>query len=270
MQTMIEADGRAIDITDTGEGPPLLFVPGSYSTVSAWRPIQRLLRPGFRLVTTSLCGYGRSSDTRTGQDPAMRHEVQIVEALARHIGEPVHLVGHSFGGTVALAAALSGSVPVASLSFFEANPINLVRGYGDGELYRSTLRMSQDFEAAVHQGEPDAAGRIIDFWGGAGVFAGMPDAVKAYCRETAGVNVLDWRCAFGFDIAPQNCASLEVPVMVVRGELANDTMKAITEVLHGALPSSRTAVVDGAGHFLISSHPAACAQLLGDFLDEVL
>ena len=38
----------------------------------------------------------------------------------------MHLVGHSFGGTVALAAALANSIDVASLSLFEANPLALL------------------------------------------------------------------------------------------------------------------------------------------------
>jgi pimeloyl-ACP methyl ester carboxylesterase len=45
-------------------------------------------------------------------------------------GGPVHLVGHSFGGTVALAAALAGGFGIASLTLFEANPLAvlLMRG----------------------------------------------------------------------------------------------------------------------------------------------
>ena len=52
--------------------------------------------------------------------------MRVVEALARHVGAPVHLVGHSFGGMVAFAAALSGRVEVVSLALFEANPIALI------------------------------------------------------------------------------------------------------------------------------------------------
>lgn len=261
---------RDIDFADAGEGPVLLFLPGSYSTVAAWRPVQRLLRPGLRLVTTSLCGYGKSADPRTERDPAMRHEVELVEAVARHIGQPVHLVGHSFGGTVALAAALARTIPVASLSLFEANPLDIIREEGSGELYQRTLRMSKDFEAAVKAAEPDAPRRIIDFWGGAGAFAAMPAAVQAYCRDTAHVNVLDWRCDFAFTVTCGDCSSLELPVLLVRGGLANDAMKAITAVLEEALPLSRASVVEAAGHFLISSHPEACADLLTSFMDDVL
>jgi pimeloyl-ACP methyl ester carboxylesterase len=79
----------------------------------------------------------------------MNMKCKLVQELVRHIGQPVHLVGHSFGGTVALAAALSRTVDIASLSLFEANPIPLIREPGGGKLYDETLRMSQAFEAAV-------------------------------------------------------------------------------------------------------------------------
>lgn len=266
---MLKAEERNIDCVESGEGPAVLFLPGSYSTTAAWRQVQRHLSPGYRLVTSSLSGYGGTTDTRTRQDFDIAHEVQVVQALVRHIGQPVHLVGHSFGGTVALAAALSRSIDVASLSLFEANPLPLIRELNGGTLHDDALRMSQAFEAAVHTGEPDAPARVIDFWGGPGVFAAMPEAVKAYCRQTAAVNVLDWRTDFAFEVSAQGCAALAMPVLLVRGGEANPAMVAITDTLQGCLPKVRHFAVDGAGHFLITSHAARCAELLSVFLAEV-
>lgn len=266
---MIEYKGAGIECQQSGDGPALLFLPGSYSTAAAWRPLQRLLKPRWRLVTTSLLGYGESTDTRSSDDCGMRHHVEMVEALCRHTGPPVHLVGHSFGGTVAVAAALATTMPVASLSLFEANPMDILRGRDGGALYQETLRMSRAFEAAVHEGEPDAPRRIIDFWGRAGAYAALPDAVKAYCRQTAAVNVLDWRTAFGFKVTAADCATLQLPVLLVRGEHANEAMTAMTAALQGCLADARTRVVEGAGHFLVSSHAPACAALLSGFLDTV-
>ena len=118
----------AIDFVEAGEGATVLFIPGSYSTPAAWTPIQKRLPAKYRMVSTSLCGYGATDEVRTREQTSIECEVDIVAAVARRAGGgPVHLVGHSFGGTVALAAALYRRLTVASLSLFEANPLALVR-----------------------------------------------------------------------------------------------------------------------------------------------
>jgi pimeloyl-ACP methyl ester carboxylesterase len=137
---------------------------------------------------------------------------------------------------------------------------------GDNELFEATRHMSQDFEAAHRAGEPDAAGRIIDFWGGADSFAAMPAPVQDYCRSTTDANVLDWRTVMTLGAGPADYARLTMPVLLVRGGLANPAMVAITDALASSLPNVKTAVVANASHFLITSHAGECAELLGGFL----
>ena len=60
-----------------------------------------------------------------------------------------------------------------------------------------------------------------------------------------------------------------MPVLLVRGALANRQMVSITDALEGHVPNARSAVVAGASHFLITTHAQQCAQLLGDFLADV-
>jgi pimeloyl-ACP methyl ester carboxylesterase len=271
---MLTVDGHNIDYQETGpesgEGAAVLFVPGSYSTPAAWTGLQKRLPLDYRFIATSICGYGRTDETRSLGDFAMEHQVRVVEAVARHAGAPVHLVGHSFGGTVALATALAGRVEVLSIASFEANPLALIRERGHTELFAATQQMSAAFEQAHNDGERDAAGRIIDFWGGAGSFAAMPEPVRDYCRATTFANVLDWRTAFDFDAAMADYSRLSIPVLVVRGGLANAAMVEITDGLAACLPDVRASVVDSASHFLITTHAEACAQLLSDFLAEVI
>jgi pimeloyl-ACP methyl ester carboxylesterase len=131
------------------------------------------------------------------------------------------------------------------------------------------LELSNAFEAAIDAGEPDAAKRIIDYWGGDGSFDAMPDAAQDYCRATASSNVLDWRSVKTTDINPEDLAQLDIPVLAVRGGLANPAMVAITDALTENLPDVRMATVDGASHFLITTHADDCARLLADFLAEV-
>jgi pimeloyl-ACP methyl ester carboxylesterase len=198
----------------------------------------------------------------------MHHELRIIEQVALRASGPVHLVGHSFGGTVALAAALANCVDVASLALFEANPLALIRQLAE-PLYQEVLSLSHEFEAAVDAGDVDAAARIIDFWGGRGTFDAMPQAVRDYCKQTAPANVFDWRTDFGFQADSPDYAAIDVPVLLVRGAGANPAMVIMTEALVQALPDVRSGIVPGAGHFLITTHARECAALLAAFLNDV-
>lgn len=271
---MFSANGRTIDYVESGPisptGPTIVFVPGSFSTHVAWRGIQKRLPQEYRFVSTSACGYGATEDTRSLDDLAMSHQIRVVEAVVEHAGGgPVHLVGHSMGGMICFATALAGGVEILSLTTFEANPLELAREQGGDDLYRATRQMSDAFEAAYRAGEENAAGRIIDFWGKDGDFQAMPDPVKAYCRETTWSNVLDWRAAFEFNAPKADYERLSFPVLAVRGGACNPVMRAITDALCDAVPNIRAAVVPDAGHFLISTHPTECADVLAGFLEEV-
>ena len=254
-----------VDFHDTGgDGPPILFIPGSFSTSVAWRPMQAHLTPQ-RIIGTSLCGYGATPETRTLEDAGLAHQTRVIEAAAARIGAPVHLVGHSYGGTCALVAALGGRIDLLSVATFEANPLPLLRARGRSDLYDQTVAMSRAFERAHFEGEVDAAARIIDFWGNGPVFHGLPAPVQDYCRQTAFANVLDWRSVQDDGISPDAFRALDCPVLLVRGAHANPAMVEITATLAETLPNARAATVDGAGHFLISTHPKDCADLLADF-----
>lgn len=265
---MVEA--MQIDYQEDGDGPLVLFVPGSFSTPAAWRPIIKQLPDSHRFVATALCGYGETVETRTDADRDIAHEIHVIEeAVARAGGGPVHLVGHSFGGTVVFAAALAGAIDVLSITTFEANPLDLMRAAGRDDLSAETRRMSDAYEAALAAGETDAPKRIIDFWGGDGSFDSLPASVQEYCNQTAHTNVLDWHTCFGFDVAPQDYARLDVPVLLVRGGFANAVIVTITDVLAAHIVGARVETVAGAGHFLVSSHPQDCAALLADFLTGI-
>jgi len=102
------------DYDECGAGPTLVFLPRSCNTGAAWRPVIAGWNGGFRCITTSLLGYGGTTERRTAEDPSISDEAAAVESIVRRAGGPVHLVGHSSGGLVALAVARRGSRSRAS------------------------------------------------------------------------------------------------------------------------------------------------------------
>src|SRR3546814_12749970 len=99
-----------------------------------------------------------TDETRTLDDLGMEHLRRVVETVADHVGTPVHLVGHSFGGTVALATALAGTVEIRSVTTFEANPPAVIAERGLAELYRGTRATNAASETAARAREPARTG----------------------------------------------------------------------------------------------------------------
>lgn len=251
-----------IDYEESGHGATVVFVPGSCSTGAAWRPIIAYCENRFRCVTTSLSGYGGTAERRSAADASIAPVAAALEAVIRRTGRPAHLVGHSFGGLVALAVALRRLVPLASLSILEAPAVELLGAVGEHVHYRAFRQMTDAYLAAFAAGKVDAIATMIDFYGGAGSFAAWPSRVRAYALETTTVNVRDWASAFAFQLSPALLASLELPLLVIRGGDSHAAVRRANELLARYCPGAALASIDGAAHFMISSHAREVAALL--------
>jgi pimeloyl-ACP methyl ester carboxylesterase len=251
-----------IDYHETGAGPTLVLVPGSCSTGAAWRPVMAHLQNEFRCVTTSLLGYGGTAERRTPDDADIAHESEILEAVIRRAGTPVHLVGHSFGGLVALTVALRQRVPLLSLTIAEAPAMGILKQAGEMQHYDAFRKMSGAYSDAFKHGETDAIARMIDFYGGAGTFAAWPQRVRDYAVETTAANLLDWESAYGFRLAPASLANVAVPTLVMRGEASHPAARRANDLLGRGIPGAVRATIGGASHFMIATHPEQCADMI--------
>jgi pimeloyl-ACP methyl ester carboxylesterase len=258
---MIEDRQGYIDYDESGVGPTIVLVPGSCSTGSAWRPVISHLGSGFRCVTTSLLGYGGSAERRTEADPDIAREAEVIESVIRHANGPVHLVGHSFGGLVALIVALRKKVPLLSLGILEAPVQQILRSSNEQKHYSCFEEMKAGYFEAFHSGEPAAIKRLIDFFAGPGTFDGWPQRVRDYSAKTTAVNVLDWASADAFPLALASLLQIDIPTLVVWGEKSHSAMKRANQLLAQRLNASSVSM-PGASHFMISTHPDQLAHLL--------
>lgn len=250
------------EFEERGEGPALLFIPGSYSNGAAWRGIQKALQGSYRMITTSLPGYGRTAEIRNETVSDMTEMSDFVAMVVDRVGEPVHIIGHSYGGLAIFAAILSGKIAPESIITFEANPVYSQPVQGDFHWKEQAKEIGQRLEQAFAAGDADAPGLIIDYWSKPGTFAALPEAVRNYCRDTVYSNILDWRTAMGFTPGLLEYAAIKSPVTIVRGAYANQAIVDLSEAIAAQIKDSALHVVPGADHFLISTHPVQCAALI--------
>jgi pimeloyl-ACP methyl ester carboxylesterase len=261
---MIEDIRGNVDYEASGTGPTLVLVPGSCSTGAAWRPVMASWKGEFRCVTTSLPGYGGTTERRPFGDPAIGHLAEAVERAVREAGEPVHLVGHSFGGLVSLVAAMRKLVRIASIAMLEPPAIELLSERGEDDHYRAFGRMTEQYVAAFYSGERDAIAAMIDFYGGAGTFASWPARVREYAVATTAVNITDWASAYGFSLSADGLSTLDIPTLVVCGETSHPAMRKICALVSECISGADHATVDGAAHFMIATHASEVARLVAE------
>lgn len=264
---MIEQDGFAIDYAESGSGPTVVLVPGSYSSTAAWAPVRSRLEDRYRLVATSLMGTGGTSERRTAPDPTMALPCAALDAVVARTGGPVHLVGHSWGATVAMRYALASIRPIRSLTLIEPNPAMILRGTEDEGHFAEVAEIGRAFSEAQRAGERDAARRVIDGFAGPGSYAALPPRVRAYVEATAPANLRDWQDFFALDWRAEDLAVLPAPCLLIHGTRSHPVFGVVARRLAAALPGARLAVVDGASHFVPTTHSDTVAALIAAQVD---
>jgi pimeloyl-ACP methyl ester carboxylesterase len=258
---MIDNIRGRIDYDECGSGPTIVLVPGSCNTGAAWRPVISSFNDQFRCVTTSLLGYGATEERRTAFDSSISHEAEVLECVIRKAGGPVHLVGHSFGGLVALVVALRNRVPLASLVIAEAPAMEILRAT-ESHHYDVFRKMTEAYFADFASGNVGAIETMIDFYGGPGTFASWPAKVRSYAEQTTPVNILDWASAYGFPLEVASLAAVHVPTLILWGGASHPAMQCANTLLSESINGAALATVSGAAHFMITTHANEVARLM--------
>jgi pimeloyl-ACP methyl ester carboxylesterase len=237
------------------------------SSKSQWRKLVDSLRNTHRLIAIDLHGYGETGWPRSAHDFGLDDEVKLVESvLARHApaGECFHLVGHSYGGAVALQLALAAPDRVRSLSLFEPGAFHLLphdeRVRADLEALRSDVHTSLAKNDA-HRG----AARFIDFWNGDGAFAGLSS------RRQASLTQLLPKTALDFQAVARACPNiaayrrLRAPACLIGGRHSPQVARTVLSVLGEMLPRAACHHI-AAGHMAPVTHPELVNPLIADFV----
>jgi pimeloyl-ACP methyl ester carboxylesterase len=104
-----------------GEGPPVVFTPGWLNTADVWSGAVAELGGGMRSVAWDLRGHGDSGVAPPGQY-GRDHTLADLDRMVGIAGTPAVLVGHSLGGYLSLAYAITWPEKVSGLVLVAAGP----------------------------------------------------------------------------------------------------------------------------------------------------
>jgi pimeloyl-ACP methyl ester carboxylesterase len=229
----------------------------SASSGRQWQPLGRRLAGRYRVLSPDLYGAGDSPPWPGERELTLADEVALLEPVFCDAGDGAHLVGHSYGGAVAVHAALSHPGWFRSLVLIEPVLFGLLLAEDPGQpAAREILAVGQQTRAAVELGALDsAARRFIDYWMGPGTWADMPPRRQAAVAQAMCAVGSEWSALFA-DTTPLSAyASLDLPTLYLVGGRSPAPSRAVARLLTSALPDVRTAELAEAGHMAPITHP---------------
>jgi len=238
-----------------------LMIHAALAHSGAWRGLAAQLP--LNAVAFDLPGHGQSDDW-DGQGDFLTCVTRIAEEFRDcHGGGATDVIGHSFGGIVALRLAVERPDLVRSLTLIEPVFFAAARATAAPEIAEHDIA-NAPFAKAMEQGDyPGAAKIFLAMWQPGARWAALPEPLRTAQAArmpliTAGAPGFDADNAGLLDAG--RLEGVTVPVLLLRGEETPAIIAAVHRALMERLPDARDVVVDGAGHMLAITHPDQVAR----------
>lgn len=256
-------DGVALHVRERGTGEPVLLLHSAGNTGAQWNALADALGRGFHLLAPDLYDCGATAAWTQDREMAYDDVARLLSPLLQQHG-PLHLVGHSFGGGVALRLAAAHPDSLRTLTLIEPGAYQLLQEGGRDDLWQNYLRIMGDFRSAVAAGQLDAAWetffdlycshvapwRALSESTRQAIIKKTPHQLRVYGAQASNPTRL------------RNIQQLACPTLVIHGETANEPERVLCELIAAQAPLGRSAVVMGAGHMAPLTHAPEVAALL--------
>jgi pimeloyl-ACP methyl ester carboxylesterase len=257
----VDANVRSAQVGTDRE--TLVLLHGSASSGALWRHIKSALQSRYRCIAPDLIGYGSSAASPQQTAFGLDAELRAIEPVLRCCADTFHLLGHSYGGVLALHLALADPGRVQSLTLIEPVFFAALKYTGDWSSYFQFCRVRDEFVAALARGDREVAmRRFVDFWMGNDAWVGLPADTRASMLKVADKIVLDWQASFATDPGRARLSALAVRTLLVRGSDSPRPMRSLVDALHAIMPGSARTVVEGANHLLPLTHASVLTSAI--------
>jgi len=258
----VELNGTTVSYLETAgaETAPrdtVVLLHSSACSGGQWRSFAEDYGQSFQMIAPDLHGYGATGTWSGTERLRLADEAAIVSALIERCDDPVHLVGHSYGGTVALKLAIEQPERFRSLTLIEPVAFHLLWNSDPRavKFFEEVRVLADDVTGAVERGEHDAAmQRFVDYWNGKGAWAGMGERQQAAVLRAAPKVPMDFWAAITEPTLLEDYAAITQPTLILRGDRSPEPVQRIADLLASVLPRVQTKVLNGAGHMLPLTH----------------
>ncbi|MEW5851887.1 MAG: alpha/beta hydrolase [Myxococcota bacterium] len=249
---------------DWGQGQGVVCLPAGAAPGSQWKGLGAALGERYRVLAPDFPGDGRTPrPADLFSSSVLDLETEVTVALIRHVGAPVHVVGHSYGGVQALRVASRLPELVRSVVLLEpvAMDVLVVEGrLGEHpDLVDMTERCGQ---ALQRDDEAEAARAFCGYWLQPVPWEVLPPNNRAAIAGNIRKVYRGWEEIFALPDQRERYAAIPAPTLMVRGDAGPRCARWVTERLGELIPMATLTTIPGAGHMLPMTHPGAVHEAI--------
>jgi pimeloyl-ACP methyl ester carboxylesterase len=254
-----------LHVDDSGAGEPVLLLHSSGLSGRQWRRlVPELVKRGMRAVSPDLTGHGQSDAWPEPTPFSFRIDVERVQEILHGLGA-AHVVGHSYGGLVALHAAIAAPSAIRSLNLYEPVAFGVLDSSEDDDA-RATLRGVEMHWGATSLEHERWLGGFVDYWGGPGAWSALREEARAEFRRVGWVLREGVRTLTEDTTRASTFAALETPMHLFAGERSPIASRRVVQRLGEAVRHALITSIAGIGHL----GPVANTDVVNPLLIDAL
>jgi pimeloyl-ACP methyl ester carboxylesterase len=239
---------------------PVILIHSSGMSSRQWGRLTEVLGRTHRVIAPDLLGSGQNPPWPAERLFDLSEDVDAIEALMEKegTGSRVHLVGHSYGGLLALKLARRDPRRVRSLTAYDPVAFGVLHAENDTEGLEDLARAEGNriFTDFAHGGDDAWFEVFVDYWNGPGAWRAMSSSGRdSFLRVGRKVFFEVW--SLMHDRTPASAyTGIEAPALLIGGARSPAAARRVVTLLAKALPRARAHMVPDAGHMGPLTHAA--------------
>jgi len=178
----------------------------------------------------------------------------------------VHLVGHSYGGFLALQLALRRPERVQAIAVFDPVAFGILDDVEDADARGQLALVKQTWDRDESGADESWLRAFVDWWNGAGAWDRLGEETRRAFRAM-GWKVFQEVLSLAADRTPRaTYATIAAPTLILGGAHSPLAERRVVEKLGAALPHATVQFFDGVGHMGPISHAALVNEAIAVYL----
>ena len=265
---LLKIKNTTLEYHRVGSGPLIILFHSTASSLNQWHSLINLLKNEYEIIAINLFGYGLTSKWIENNNPQnLLDHVKLTEPFINRYKGKITFIGHSFGGSVAMRAALEFQIKLNKLILLEPNAFFILNNKDHNYAYNIANNFGKEInDAKVNSNWKDFAKIFLEFWIGKGTWEKMkPEQKQKFLKVIPNI-YYEAQSIFNEKMNLKDFSKFQQNIYFINAKNTNLISKKIKNVFISCLPKIMHTELEEGDHMAPIKHAEKINALIYDYL----